>query len=221
VNTIYTRLANARIIRAPRGSQLSAKSWLTEAPCNSPRIRVKSLLGAPLRTRASTIACSTIASAEPRVSVVFLSLAATAVYLDRQRSLCAICALCPLWLRCSCCNIVFVILSPLASFCAKCRKRLYILTGKTGDSSPGRSHFQGLLFVICSKQVGADLQEKFHGCRRRFRAPIKVRTRAPTEKHARARGRTPNRCYRFPETSRSLPSVVRDARTAVKPAQTA
>jgi urocanate hydratase len=32
VNTIYTRLANARIIRAPRGSQLSAKSWLTEAP---------------------------------------------------------------------------------------------------------------------------------------------------------------------------------------------
>src|SRR6202140_492681 len=32
MNTIYTRLANARIIRAPRGSQLSAKSWLTEAP---------------------------------------------------------------------------------------------------------------------------------------------------------------------------------------------
>ncbi|HEY4859687.1 MAG TPA: urocanate hydratase, partial [Xanthobacteraceae bacterium] len=29
---MYTRLANARIIRAPRGSQLSAKSWLTEAP---------------------------------------------------------------------------------------------------------------------------------------------------------------------------------------------
>ena len=27
-----TRLDNARTIRAPRGSQLSAKSWLTEAP---------------------------------------------------------------------------------------------------------------------------------------------------------------------------------------------
>src|SRR5262249_27501666 len=27
-----TRLDNARVIRAPRGSQLSAKSWLTEAP---------------------------------------------------------------------------------------------------------------------------------------------------------------------------------------------
>src|SRR5512133_1594442 len=27
-----TRLDNARLIRAPRGSQLSAKSWLTEAP---------------------------------------------------------------------------------------------------------------------------------------------------------------------------------------------
>src|SRR6516162_11832970 len=27
-----TRIDNARIIRAPRGSELSAKSWLTEAP---------------------------------------------------------------------------------------------------------------------------------------------------------------------------------------------
>ena len=27
-----TRLDNARIIRAPRGTKLSAKSWLTEAP---------------------------------------------------------------------------------------------------------------------------------------------------------------------------------------------
>src|ERR1700726_4179591 len=27
-----TRLDNARVIRAPRGSTLSAKSWLTEAP---------------------------------------------------------------------------------------------------------------------------------------------------------------------------------------------
>jgi urocanate hydratase len=27
-----TRLDNARIIRAPRGPKLSAKSWLTEAP---------------------------------------------------------------------------------------------------------------------------------------------------------------------------------------------
>src|SRR5262249_60834932 len=27
-----TRLDNARVIRAPRGSELSARSWLTEAP---------------------------------------------------------------------------------------------------------------------------------------------------------------------------------------------
>src|ERR1700730_7083465 len=27
-----TRIDNARVIRAPRGNQLSAKSWLTEAP---------------------------------------------------------------------------------------------------------------------------------------------------------------------------------------------
>ena len=30
--TISTRLDNARVIRAARGSELSAKSWLTEAP---------------------------------------------------------------------------------------------------------------------------------------------------------------------------------------------
>src|SRR5258708_12927557 len=29
---IMTRIDNARVIRAARGSQLSAKSWLTEAP---------------------------------------------------------------------------------------------------------------------------------------------------------------------------------------------
>src|SRR6202049_1031211 len=29
---IMTRIDNARVIRAPRGNQLSAKSWLTEAP---------------------------------------------------------------------------------------------------------------------------------------------------------------------------------------------
>jgi urocanate hydratase len=27
-----TRIDNSRIIRAPRGSEISAKSWLTEAP---------------------------------------------------------------------------------------------------------------------------------------------------------------------------------------------
>lgn len=27
-----TRIDNARVIRAPRGSEISAKSWLTEAP---------------------------------------------------------------------------------------------------------------------------------------------------------------------------------------------
>src|SRR5262249_19559435 len=32
VKAISTRLDNARIIRAPRGTQLSARSWLTEAP---------------------------------------------------------------------------------------------------------------------------------------------------------------------------------------------
>ncbi|HEY4834432.1 MAG TPA: urocanate hydratase, partial [Bradyrhizobium sp.] len=29
---MMTRIDNARVIRAPRGNQLSAKSWLTEAP---------------------------------------------------------------------------------------------------------------------------------------------------------------------------------------------
>ena len=29
---MLTRLDNARVIRAPHGTQLSAKSWLTEAP---------------------------------------------------------------------------------------------------------------------------------------------------------------------------------------------
>jgi Urocanate hydratase len=28
-----TRIDNARQIRSPRGTELSAKSWLTEAPC--------------------------------------------------------------------------------------------------------------------------------------------------------------------------------------------
>ncbi len=27
-----TRIDNARVIRAPRGSELSARSWMTEAP---------------------------------------------------------------------------------------------------------------------------------------------------------------------------------------------
>jgi urocanate hydratase len=30
--TVHTRIDNARVIRAPRGSDISAKSWLTEAP---------------------------------------------------------------------------------------------------------------------------------------------------------------------------------------------
>jgi urocanate hydratase len=30
--TTHTRIDNARVIRAPHGTELSAKSWLTEAP---------------------------------------------------------------------------------------------------------------------------------------------------------------------------------------------
>jgi hypothetical protein len=32
IGNLMTRITNARIIRAPRGSEISAKSWLTEAP---------------------------------------------------------------------------------------------------------------------------------------------------------------------------------------------